>query len=732
MRSVLRVRTILHAHAYAPVFSIVLFAFTQAYAGGVVDSNSSNWIVRAPESVAGALASIGSLIFGISKFFTGRFTDRSSPFTSVQVGLVGTVLGTGVASAACFLALREPFAGFCLIVIAQVILGIGLAFIDVADGLMQYREMIAAGIGPEDSQATILEAAGTIRRSIGMGIAAFVGSLVFLLVVARANPTSKSLVGGGAVFAITCAAQIGTLIYLSRQKSVLAEAARRASPSARKAYKFRDAWRLIRTDEHATPWVVILALLEGWFLFLQVLFSLRFLRHLLETHVQPTGFDLLSRELRLVVCAVLFSLPLLLGSVGSKLFQRWARKHVKPTRQVTTVQDRDEIMEQNDRYRFAAALFLLLVAVMAVVVHAFVVTLGRWPDIGDYLLVCAVYVLRGFANPLTTKALRDRVAMRAEHLVATCGSLAVSIARSAHFVAAGLFLVVGIWVKGNAVDAANAHSSEPKVLQEVLTLSLMAALSATTIIVALFLSRARFHLRERLAARLDLLFRRIGGVWRAKESRIQLMFAAFATCLVMSNVLGIKLQDFGWLSADGGAGVLRYNAGAVAYALACLLVPVILEVSDSTAGIRLWATGIGSIAAAIMLFAVARLISPEFHNAVQSASLFDGMIWVLVGSLCSFAVSNIFDIWLFHKLRAITGGGLFTTRCLLATFATQAVDTSIFIGVASIGWHGRSPHLLADCVVGQLIAKWVVAVVFFWAPDLLRKFATSRSSGALT
>lgn len=88
------------------------------------------------------------------------------------------------------------------------------------------------------------------------------------------------------------------------------------------------------------------------------------------------------------------------------------------------------------------------------------------------------------------------------------------------------------------------------------------------------------------------------------------------------------------------------------------------------------------------------------------AQTLDSTWRIVAASLGAYLVSQNLDVFLFHKIRDITGESKLYLRNILSTGISQFVDTIIFIVIA---FYGSMP--IAPLIIGQYIIKLGIAAI---------------------
>ena len=73
-------------------------------------------------------------------------------------------------------------------------------------------------------------------------------------------------------------------------------------------------------------------------------------------------------------------------------------------------------------------------------------------------------------------------------------------------------------------------------------------------------------------------------------------------------------------------------------------------------------------------------ISPV--SDAQFSSVFGQSLWIIVGSIVAFLVSQLIDVWLFHFLKSKTGSKMIWLRSTGSTVISQLFDSFIVLGIA--------------------------------------------------
>lgn len=160
---------------------------------------------------------------------------------------------------------------------------------------------------------------------------------------------------------------------------------------------------------------------------------------------------------------------------------------------------------------------------------------------------------------------------------------------------------------------------------------------------------------------------------------------AIATAIILANLQGPKLTVmFGF----------QTSLGVIFYSSIFFATDVLSENYGKAAANKAVRMGftVSVIVLVMLSLALLYLPSDKPETAKFSASIHDAFATIvnftprfIFGSLLAYYVSQHFDVWAFHKIKAVTGDRWLWLRNNLSTMSSQVVDTLIYSLVA---WWG--------------------------------------------
>lgn len=158
------------------------------------------------------------------------------------------------------------------------------------------------------------------------------------------------------------------------------------------------------------------------------------------------------------------------------------------------------------------------------------------------------------------------------------------------------------------------------------------------------------------------------------------MFAGilFATCLLISNILAVKILMIGpW----------AVPAGVLIFPIAYILNDVITEVwGFAKARLIIW-TGFAVNLLAVLFFTLGVVVpgAPFWENQQAFATVLGSTPRIVAASLMAYLVGSFLNAFVMSRMKVITRGKGFSARAILSTLIGESADSSIFILIAFAG-----------------------------------------------
>lgn len=199
----------------------------------------------------------------------------------------------------------------------------------------------------------------------------------------------------------------------------------------------------------------------------------------------------------------------------------------------------------------------------------------------------------------------------------------------------------------------------------------------------------------------------------------------------LEKLFGINPSNFTLFGQTGLA--FNLTCGVLLWPLEFIITDIVNEYYGPKAVRRISYTAIVLISYAFIIFYAAMKIPPaDFWisskqdigiNNMQVAfgGIFGQGMWIILGSLTAFLVSQIVDVTVFHKIKKLTGEKWIWLRATGSTVVSQLVDSFVVLFIAFKIGNGWSWQLvLAICLVNY-IYKFSMAILLTPLIYLLEK-----------
>ena len=246
----------------------------------------------------------------------------------------------------------------------------------------------------------------------------------------------------------------------------------------------------------------------------------------------------------------------------------------------------------------------------------------------------------------------------------------------------------------------------------------------------------------------------INSIIKDKPTKLFIFFAAFFVAnALIAECIGTKLFSLERLFGLDPVHFTIFGQKDLSFILTCgvllwplefVMTDIINEYYGPKAVKRISYTAVGLISYAfVMFFAAIHLPAADFwikssvNDGVpdmQSAfgSIFGQGLRIIIGSLVAFLVSQLVDVYIFHKIKKVTGDKRIWLRATGSTLVSQIVDSYIVLFIAFLGKYPWQ-QILAIGVMNYLY-KFTMAIVLtpviylvehriekYFGPDLSRK-----------
>ena len=225
----------------------------------------------------------------------------------------------------------------------------------------------------------------------------------------------------------------------------------------------------------------------------------------------------------------------------------------------------------------------------------------------------------------------------------------------------------------------------------------------------------------------------IHSILKDKPTKLFISIAAFfvanaliAECIggkifSLEKLFGIAPANFTIFGQTGLA--FNLTCGVLLWPLEFVITDIVNEYYGPKAVRRISITAVSLIAYAFLMFYLAMRIAPaafwvgsKVESGVPSMqtafeAIFGQGMWIILGSLVAFLVSQLVDVIVFHKIKKITGEKMPWLRATGSTVVSQLVDSFVVLVIAfKLGNNWTWSFVIAVCIVNYMY-KFTMAII---------------------
>ena len=186
----------------------------------------------------------------------------------------------------------------------------------------------------------------------------------------------------------------------------------------------------------------------------------------------------------------------------------------------------------------------------------------------------------------------------------------------------------------------------------------------------------------------------------SREEKTNILLGVFVTGIVLANLLGAKIVDFGFFVA---------SVGIFMYPVTFLATDIVAEVYGRKKAMNFVMTGL--IANAIMFFMVAAAVvlppAPRYPSNEAFVEVFNPSLRIIGASIIAFFIGQLHDVRAFEFWREKTGGKYLWLRNNASTIVSQFIDSTIFMFLA---FYRMTPEYTVPFIFALIIPWWILKV----------------------
>lgn len=188
----------------------------------------------------------------------------------------------------------------------------------------------------------------------------------------------------------------------------------------------------------------------------------------------------------------------------------------------------------------------------------------------------------------------------------------------------------------------------------------------------------------------------------------EILLNVFVVVLLVSNLVGSKIVDFGSVSLFGKTLLLRVSGAQMLFPITYIFGDIFTEVYGYAGSRR--AIWMGFFASALMAgmsaFVVWAPPAPEWPNQRAFEIVLGVVPRFVVASLVAFWAGEFTNSYVMAKMKLLTNGKMLWTRTIGSTVAGQLVDTIV---VMTIAFGGRTKF---STIVSLIVSGYLAKVIY--------------------
>lgn len=184
------------------------------------------------------------------------------------------------------------------------------------------------------------------------------------------------------------------------------------------------------------------------------------------------------------------------------------------------------------------------------------------------------------------------------------------------------------------------------------------------------------------------------------EQKTQILLGIFVTAIVMANLLGTKIADFGFFVA---------SVGIFMFPITFLVTDIIVDVFG-----RKKVNGfiLAGFIANVMIFLFVALsvwLPPavRYPNNEQFLTVFNPSMRIIAASLIAFLMAQFHNAFALEFWKKKTKGRFLWFRNNVSTIVSQFIDTTVFMFIA---FYMASPQYTVDFIFSLIIPYWLLKI----------------------
>jgi uncharacterized integral membrane protein (TIGR00697 family) len=220
-----------------------------------------------------------------------------------------------------------------------------------------------------------------------------------------------------------------------------------------------------------------------------------------------------------------------------------------------------------------------------------------------------------------------------------------------------------------------------------------------------------------------------------KTNLFIILAGIFLTNAILAEIIGVKIfsaeKTLGFEPVNWsffGTYILDFNltAGAVIWPIVFITTDIINEYFGKKGVKKISFLTAGLIAYSFLVISMVTILTPadfwlDVNSSTPEGSQFDinyafntifrQGLGIIIGSLTAFLLGQLIDVYVFQKLRAITGPKMIWLRATGSTLVSQLIDSFVVLGIAF--------YIFGNWSISQIIAVGLINYIYKFSVAIL-------------
>jgi len=192
----------------------------------------------------------------------------------------------------------------------------------------------------------------------------------------------------------------------------------------------------------------------------------------------------------------------------------------------------------------------------------------------------------------------------------------------------------------------------------------------------------------------------IKGILDNKGTKLFILLAGFfITNALIAEIIGVKifsLEDTlgvhrAKIPLFGGEFSFHLTAGVLLWPIVFVMTDIINEYYGPKGVRYLSFLAIGLIAFSFLAYNAAIVLKPSEYFSIGNGidkpdnafrGIFGQGLWIIIGSIAAFFISQLLDVFIFHRIKKVTGEKAIWLRATGSTLVSQVIDSFVVLFIA--------------------------------------------------